>query len=45
MKQLYRYISICKDLERLGDHITTICEWVVFTVRGEMVDLGKMKEK
>lgn len=45
MKQLYRYISICKDLERLGDHITTICEWVVFTVRGEIVDLGKMKEK
>lgn len=41
MKQIYRYISICKDLERLGDHITTICEWVIFTVRGEIVDLNR----
>ncbi len=42
MKQIYRYISICKDLERLGDHITTICEWVVFTVSGQIIDLGKI---
>lgn len=41
MRQIYRYLSICKDLERLGDHITTICEWVIFTVRGEIVDLGR----
>jgi phosphate transport system protein len=41
MKQVYRYISICKDLERLGDHITTICEWVIFTVSGEIVDLNR----
>ncbi len=42
MKQIYRYLSICKDLDRLGDHITSICEWGVFTVRGEIVDLGKL---
>jgi len=42
MKQVYRYISIAKDLERLGDHITTICEWVVFASRGEMLDLGHL---
>jgi len=41
MKQIYRFLSICKDLERLGDHITTICEWVIFTVRGEIVDLNR----
>lgn len=41
MKQVYRYLSICKDLERLGDHITTICEWVIFTVKGEIVDLNR----
>lgn len=41
MRQIYRYLSICKDLERLGDHITTICEWVIFAVRGEIVDLGR----
>jgi phosphate transport system protein len=40
MKQVYRFISICKDLERLGDHITTICEWVVFTVKGEIITLN-----
>lgn len=42
MKQIYRYISIAKDLERLGDHITTICEWVVFASRGEILDLGHL---
>ena len=42
MRQIYRYLSISKDLERLGDHITTICEWVIFTVKGEIVDLNRM---
>ena len=42
MRQIYRYISISKDLERLGDHITTICEWVIFTVKGEIIDLNRM---
>jgi phosphate transport system protein len=41
MRQLYRFLSIAKDLERLGDHVTTICEWVVFAVRGDIVDLGR----
>lgn len=45
MKQIYRYISICKDLERLGDHITTICEWVIFTVKGEIIDLNRTSQK
>jgi phosphate transport system protein len=40
MKQIWRYLSVCKDLERLGDHCTTICEWVVFSVRGEIVNLN-----
>lgn len=41
MRQIYRYLSISKDLERLGDHITTICEWVIFAVSGEIVDLNR----
>lgn len=41
MKQISRYLSICKDLERLGDHSTTICEWVIFAISGEMVDLNR----
>lgn len=44
MRQIYRYLSISKDLERLGDHITTICEWVIFTVKGEIVDLNRMSK-
>ena len=40
MRQIFRYFSICKDLERLGDHTTTICEWVVFSVNGEKVILN-----
>lgn len=45
MRQIYRYLSICKDLERLGDHVTTICEWVIFTVKGEIVDLNNQQIK
>lgn len=45
MRQIYRYISICKDLERLGDHIITICEWIVFSIRGEIVDFGNLISK
>lgn len=45
MRQIYHYLSICKDLERLGDHITTICEWVVFTVSGEIIDLGNISRE
>ncbi|MFP4483746.1 MAG: phosphate signaling complex protein PhoU [Spirochaetota bacterium] len=28
-------------LERLGDHVTNMCEWVVFSKRGEHVELNK----
>ncbi len=28
-------------LERLGDHVTNICEWVVFSKTGEHVELNK----
>ena len=28
-------------LERLGDHVTDVCQWVVFTESGEYVELNK----
>jgi phosphate transport system protein len=28
-------------LERLGDHVTNMCEWVVFAKTGEHVELNK----
>ena len=28
-------------LERLGDHVTNMCEWVVFAKTGDHVELNK----
>jgi phosphate transport system protein len=29
---LYHCFYLAKELERLGDHVTNVCEWMVFTV-------------
>lgn len=33
-------LFINRFIERLGDHITNICEWVIYSVTGEHEDLG-----
>ena len=35
------YLKIANRLERIGDYITNIAEWIVYTKRGKIVELGK----
>jgi phosphate transport system protein len=35
IKQATQFMFISKYLERIADHVTNICEWVVFLVTGE----------
>ncbi|WP_297631771.1 phosphate signaling complex protein PhoU [uncultured Clostridium sp.] len=35
-----KLMFVSKYLERMGDHITNICEWIIFIKNGEYVDLN-----
>lgn len=34
-------LFVSKYLERIGDHVTNICEWIVFFKKGKYVDLNE----
>ena len=38
--QATQFLFICKFLERIGDHITNVCEYTIYLVTGEQVDLN-----
>lgn len=35
-----QFLFVAKNLERVADHVTNICEWTVYLVTGELVDLN-----
>ena len=39
--QATQFLFICKFLERVADHTTNICEWTIYLVTGEKVDLNE----
>ncbi|WP_373898513.1 phosphate signaling complex protein PhoU [Haloimpatiens sp. FM7315] len=41
INQSTQFLFICKFLERIADHITNICEWTIYLVTGEQVDLNE----
>lgn len=33
------YMLVANTIERMGDYVTNICEWIVYLVKGKLVDL------
>ncbi len=38
--QATQFLFICKWLERIADHTTNICEWTIYLITGEKVNLN-----
>jgi len=38
--ELFEFYYLAKELERLGDHVTTICKWIVYMEEGETPELN-----
>jgi phosphate transport system protein len=41
VEQASQLLFVCKYLERIGDHVTNICEWTIYLVTGKFVDLNE----
>ncbi|NCB01389.1 MAG: phosphate signaling complex protein PhoU [Spirochaetia bacterium] len=41
MQRIMNLFYVVKELERIGDHVTTICRWIVYMERGERPQLNK----
>ena len=39
INQMMSFVLIARYLERVGDHITNICEWIVYNATGKKLDL------
>lgn len=40
VNQASQFLFVCKFLERIADHTTNICEWTIYLVTGEQIDLN-----
>ena len=40
IKNGQRLLVVSRLMELLGDHVTTICEWIIFAINGEHIDLN-----
>ena len=40
INQGMRLVFIGRYLERIGDHITNICEKIIYAKNGEMIEIG-----
>lgn len=38
--QATQFLFVCKYLERIADHVTNICEWIVYLITGKFEDLN-----
>jgi len=41
VNQATQFLFICKWLERIADHTTNICEWTIYLVTGEKINLNE----
>lgn len=41
INQATQFLFVCKFLERIADHVTNICEWTIYLITGEQVDLNE----
>ncbi|MCR1935466.1 phosphate signaling complex protein PhoU [Clostridium tepidum] len=41
INQLTQFLFVCKYLERIADHTTNICEWTIYLVTGEHIDMNE----
>lgn len=41
MSQITQLLFVCKYIERVGDHVTNICEGTIYLVTGEQKDLNE----
>ena len=40
INQGVRLLFVGRYLERIGDHITNVCEKIIYAVNGEMIEIG-----
>lgn len=41
INQSTHFLFISQSIERIADHVTNICEWIIYAVTGEHVDLNE----